>query len=162
MIGIAFLISIFTQFAPQNVWHIQEGPAELSVEFQEINTIKVGSAVIAEGELIGNVSSISPIAATATGLDQENGGYAVRLKITPHHRAILRKGTVALIKTPFSTTRKNPETVLELLIPHDVTSPALIEGDTLVGYSSFQEFWSADFSKRGIDNNAFKLASADA
>ncbi len=176
MIGIALNIWHHSSHLVKGA-HLTDGPAQLSVEFQDIKTgdiktIKIGSPVIAEGELIGNVSAIAPIATdtlpstgttsgATSGLNEKLGGYAVQLKIAPRHRVLLRKGTIALIKTPFSTTRRSPETVLELFIPHDMNSPALSEGATLVGYSSFEEFWSADFSARGIANDAFQLSSTD-
>ena len=160
MIGIYFLVSILTQFAPQNLWLLDQSPSEISVEFQDIKNMKIGAAVLAEGELIGSVSEINTLDKSSTGLPTAALGkdsFEVKIKIAPHHRALLKRGTIALIKTPYSISRSTPEIVVELLIPQNASSPNLRDGEILVGYSSFEEFWSADFSKRGIDNNAFQI-----
>ncbi|MCB0322801.1 MAG: hypothetical protein KDD69_04475 [Bdellovibrionales bacterium] len=166
MIGIYLLVTLFTQFSPQHLWVVESGPTEVSVEFEQLNGIKIGSPVLAEGQLIGNVSRISPIpfgrrgSATVTGITlkgPKDEAFVVSVKIAPHHRGLLRKGTVALIKSPLSTSRVAPEAVVELLLPVGHSEPVLKDGASIVGYSSFEEFWSADFSARGVEAGVFNL-----
>lgn len=161
MIGIYLLVTLFTQLAPQNLWMMESGPAEVAVEFENISGLKIGSAVLAEGRLIGNVASIAPISDSTTGIklaSDDSRAYRVGVKLSPHHRTLIRRGTIALIKSPLSTARVAPEAVIELLIPSDQGAPMLESGERIVGYSSFEEFWSADFSARGLSASSFELS----
>lgn len=152
MIGIYLLVTIFTQFSPQNLWMV-EAPAEISVEFERLNGVQIGAPVLVDGQLIGSVSSIvNKESATQAGITS----VSVQLKIAPRHRTLVRRGTIALLKHPMSTSRVHAETVLELLLPNSPNQPLLGQNDAIVGYSSFEEFWSADFTRRGIDEHAFE------
>ena len=116
--------------------------AEIAVQFNKANVISVGAPVVAEGELIGAVSSISSIENKAEQkLNKES--CEVKVKIAPRHRELIRRGTVALIASPVSTARVRLETVIELLLPRSHDAPALREGDSIVGYSSYEDYWSA-------------------
>ena len=164
MIGIYLLFSIITQFSPQNIWALADsGPAEVSVEFERLNGIKVGAPVLAEGQLIGTVSRISNLdpAAATTGIQtvaSKSSAFEVSVKISPRHRGLLRQGTIALIKSPLSASRVHPETVVELLLPTNSNRPVLQPGAHIAGYSSFEEFWSADLTMRGGDDHAFEIS----
>ena len=141
MLRIYLIVSIFSQFFPadsaRNSWSEivgNLGPSQISVSFQEHPEINVGSPVLAEGQLIGKVNSINPAG---------TGTFSVEVKIAPNQRMLLRQGTIALISSPLSASRLAPETVVELLLPSDTAAPVLAEGETIVGYSSFEQFWSA-------------------
>jgi hypothetical protein len=166
MIGIYLLITIFGQISSQNPLLAPDlGPAEVTVAFQKLSGISVGTPVVAEGELIGTVSSVSSTNKRAeaagsaaseknTVSDASNPGnssppYEVHVKIAPRHRNLIRHGTVALIASPLSTTRVQLETVVELLIPTSADSPLHQDGDLIRGYSSYEEFWSAGVNGKG-------------
>lgn len=160
MIGIYLLVTIFTQLSPQDFWLApNNGPTELSVKFEKIPGIKVGTPVLAEGQLVGSVVKISSanssaddnkevkVTQVADNSVKSSQAYRLQVKIAPRHRALLRKGTIALIASPLSTARVQPESVVELLIPIN-SAPVLKEGEAIKGFSSYEEFWSAGIGKR--------------
>jgi hypothetical protein len=166
MIGIYLLITILGQISSQNPLLASDlGPAEVTVAFQKLSGISIGTPVVAEGELIGTVSSVSSTnkRAEAAGSpapqedsvsDASHPGsgsqpFEVRVKIAPRHRNLIRHGTVALIASPLSTTRVQLETVVELLIPTSADSPLHQDGDLIKGFSSYEEFWSAGVVGKG-------------
>ncbi len=164
MLNLVFLLAFFTQLSPSNLAGFSSlGPTEFSVEFPKLNGIQVGAPVVLQGQLVGTVAGISSLAEgeSVTGLSREvrdDGGYAITVRISPQHRGLIRKGTVALIKSPLSAARVKPEVVVELLLSPKANSPVLKAGDHIVGYSSFEEFWSADLSQRGLANDVFNVS----
>jgi hypothetical protein len=151
MIAIYFLISIFTQFSPQNIWlPAHTGPSKVVAHFEELQGINRGSAVLLDGHLIGQVSSI-----TAKNPNSDEN-FAVDLSIAPNYRALLKQGTIALIKSPLTFNRTNPQSVIELLVPDEKEASLLSEGAKIIGFSSFQKFWSADLSSYGVPEKAFE------
>jgi hypothetical protein len=164
MLNLVFLLAFFTQLSPSNLAGFSSlGPAEFSVEFPKLNGIQVGAPVVLQGQLIGTVANISSLAEgeSLTGLNKQmddEAGYAIKVRITPQHRGLIRKGTVALIKSPLSAARVKPEVVVEFLLSPKTNSPVLKAGDHIVGYSSFEEFWSADLSQRGLPNDVFSIS----
>ena len=165
MVGIYLLVAVFTQFSPSNLNifpALSAGPSEVAVEFDELNGIRLGSAVIAEGQLIGVVSNISSVGSELSSENQPDLGnnptsYQLTVRIAPSYRNLLRRGTVALIASPLSRTRVRPETVVEFMLPLP-PQPILKNGESIVGYSSYREFWSADLTKAGLQKDAFQLA----
>jgi ABC-type transporter Mla subunit MlaD len=151
MIAIYFLISIFTLFSPQNIWlPAHTGPSQVVAHFEDLQGISRGAAVLLDGHLIGQVSSIK---SQNSDLDEK---FAVALSIAPNYRALLKQGTIALIKSPLSFSRTRPEPVIELLVPKERNSSLLSEGAKITGFSSFQKFWSADLSSYGVPEKAFE------
>ena len=157
MLGLFFYVSVFAQIGSQVIAFFPvKGPSEIEVEFEKLSGIAIGAPVLAEGQLVGNVSEIQVQtpevgsgAALADKYRANNPFYTVKVKIAPPHRNLLRQGTIALLLSPISATRSRPETVVELLFP-GVNSklPVLQDGDRIIGFSSYEDFWSADFTKR--------------
>ena len=180
MLGIYLLVSIFTQLTPQNLLALEsvvpvvnsipkEADAarlapgeEIAIEFRSLNGLKVGSAVLYEGKLVGEVSAISAHRNSVTGIDMSDPqaqAFEVKARLT-QEGVRLKYGAVALIKAPFSPLQKSPKAVVEFLQPLDSVrnTPSKQMLRTLVGYSSFHEFWTADLSRRGIDERSFQLS----
>ena len=146
MLGFYLLVTFFAQIALPStpVVASDANPVQVSVNFEKLNGVTVGSPVIADGQLIGNVSTIvsgdSKLAGKNKRSDSSDNSYLVQLKISPAHRALLRKGTVGLINAPLCNLRNSPDAVVELIIPSTNSAP-LMDGEKIRGYSSFVDFW---------------------
>ena len=153
MIGIYLLVTIFTQLSPNDlIFASLNGPAQVSVKFERIPGIKVGSPVLNEGQLIGTVMSINRAATNrkenaAAKAGQKEQPCSLKVQIEPRHRSLLRKGTIALIASPLSNARVQTAPVVELLVPV-INAPALQEGEVIRGYASYEEFWSAGLVRK--------------
>ena len=157
MIGIYVLVSLLCHFGPQTYFPSSlasspEADVFLSAQFGRIDGIKIGSAVLAEGQRVGTVAQIqereaarrtSDQRASKTGSDEK---VLVQLKISPEHRAMLREGTVALLASPLSAAKTQGHTIVELLLPERSSAPVLKDGANISGFSSYKEFWSAETS----------------
>ncbi len=150
MIGIYLLVSIFTQFPSTFVWGspftfpsipVEETKIEISVTFDQLNGLTIGSPVLVNGHQVGTVSRIDY--ATVEGENTEPQSYNVALNISAASEAALLTDSVALQASPMSASRLDPETVVELVSLPGATGRALNGGETLTGYSSLEQFWSA-------------------
>ena len=133
------------------------GTSRLSVSFEKLNGIKVGAPVVVDGQLVGTVSKINQPGVNATddsklqknddkkAEETKSSKVNVELSISEEHRELVRKGTVALIAAPASTThaQKSRSSVVELIVPAATNVPVAEEGENLLGFSSFEHFWSA-------------------
>ena len=153
MIGVYILIAIFGQFSPANFWSMLDtNPSQFELSFRSGKVIQIGAPVLAEGELIGKVSAIGLMTSDAepnlqAKRSKRRESYEVVLRIAPHFRPVLRRGTVALIASPLSTTRVKPETVVELIVPPGKKQPPIANGEEIKGYSSYEEFWHSGFQE---------------
>jgi len=154
MVQLLAFMTVLIKFAPASLgFYALSGPDYLSVSFEKLNGVKVGAAVVTEGQLVGAVSDIRipESSESKTSITR----YEVLLKITPRHRQLIRKGTVALIASQLTAMNTQPETVVELLVPRSERLPVLRSGEKILGYSSYEEFWSSDFTKLGMEASLF-------
>ncbi|MFN8390516.1 MAG: MlaD family protein [Bdellovibrionota bacterium] len=141
MLGIYLLVTIFAQFSPNFFWAAPTAsePIEVNVSFDELNGVRVGTTVVADGHVVGTVSKI----------DFKGEGnakvkpYDVAVKITPQFGLGFHQGTVALQASLMSVSRVHPEPVVELLYPPGESSALLASGGRIKGYSSLEQFWSS-------------------
>jgi hypothetical protein len=142
MVGIYLIVTLFAQLAHAGSFSLDTlgEPAEVAVDVNQLNGVKVGTPVFVAGNLVGNVSRVAP------GAEKEGpSSYTLGLKISPKFRSQLRVGTIALIGSTLATSRVEPEVVVELFIPPHV-SEQLPGGSRIVGYTSYEQFWSHGFN----------------
>jgi hypothetical protein len=159
MVALYFLVSLFSHFSPQNAFlPIHNGPSKVIVEFADLKGISVGSAVLLDGHLVGKVNSVidSNIGDLQTAAELSPSTFSVSLSIAPSYRSLIRRGTVALIKSPLTFKSDSPRPVVELLIPKESSQAVLDDGEKIFGFSSFEEFWTADLSKLGLPQGSFE------
>jgi len=126
---------------------INQNSANFSVIFPGLNGIKVGDPVVVEGQLVGTVGKIETILSNNNASNNIRGKniaekYLVDISISTAFKNLVKEGSVALITSPLSTVGAQPENVVELFLPRNNTT-ALAEGAKIVGYSSFEAYWSA-------------------
>jgi len=161
MIAVYFLISVFTQFSPQNFWlPVNDGPSEVLVDFADVKGVSVGAAVLLDGHLIGKVNSVEGGDEVEDSSNQimQSSNFTVSLSIAPTYRNLIKQGTIALIKSPLTFKSNAPRSVVELLIPEKKSNELLINGSRIFGFSSYQEFWSADLSDLGLPEGSFEAS----
>ena len=146
MIGIYLLVSIFTQFPSTFVWGspfsfpsipVEDKKVEISVTFDQLNGLTIGSPVLVNGHQVGSVSRID------YGDSAEAQSFNVAMTISSISDATVVSDSVALQASPMSASRLDPETVVELVSLPGAKGRALEGGETLTGFSSLEQFWSA-------------------
>ena len=149
MIGIYLLVTLFSQFSTQSLTSAftnqSQTPQVVSVSFTEVKGIQVGAPVVAKGQLIGNVTRITPKRKSDVALDAKGNsksGFFVEVAVSPVFRAAIRRSTVALLANPLNSSDK-PKTVLEFLTPPSDDNSPLTTDDKIQGFSSYEEFWSS-------------------
>ena len=149
MIGIYLLVTLFSQFSTQSLTSAftnqTQTPQVVSVSFTEVKGIQVGAPVVAKGQLIGNVTRITPKRKSDVALDAKGNsksGFFVEVAVSPVFRAAIRRSTVALLANPLNSSDK-PKTVLEFLTPPSDDNAPLTTDDKIQGFSSYEEFWSS-------------------
>ncbi len=149
MIGIYLLVTLFSQFSTQSLTSAftnqTQTPQVVSVSFTEVKGIQVGAPVVAKGQLIGNVTRITPKRKSDVALDAKGNsksGFFVEVAVSPVFRAAIRRSTVALLANPLNSSDK-PKTVLEFLTPPSDDNSPLTTDDKIQGFSSYEEFWSS-------------------
>ena len=153
MIGIYLLVTLFSQFSTQSLTAAftnqaqaaEQAPQVVSVSFTEVKGIQVGAPVVAKGQLIGNVTRITPKRKSDVALDAKGNsksGFFVEVAVSPVYRAAIRRSTVALLANPLNSSDK-PKTVLEFLTPPSDDNAPLTTDDKIQGFSSYEEFWSS-------------------
>lgn len=133
----------------------------LTISFDQLNGIKVGTPVIAAGQAVGAVDEILPGGGHSSSPRDANrsssrstlpakGGhdyrgkhdYKVVVSINQSVDSNVKEGTVALIASPLSTQISFKESVIELLPSRDTNGRPLKDGHSVTGYSSFEKFWA--------------------
>jgi len=149
MIGIYLLISIITQFPSTFVWGspfsypsipMEDKKVEISVTFDQLNGLTIGSPVLVNGHQVGEVSRIDFHDAA------ETESFNVAMTISSVSDASVLTDSVALQASPMSASRLDPKTVVELVSMPGAKGRALEGGETLTGFSSLEQFWSAGVS----------------
>ncbi len=113
---------------------VKQPKAVVSVSFDEINSLKIGSPVIVNGKVVGEVSKI-------TKKTESTNKEAVNVEL--NISASVSSSTIALQSTPTLANKNKPEAIVELLsLPiSSITNQKTAEH--LKGFSSFEKFWSA-------------------
>ena len=152
MLGIYILITIFSQLSAGNLWLDAQPPTKIMASVEKLNGLTEGAEVISEGKVVGKVTAI-------TGEDSGRQ-FEVDLEISSKYSRFLKDGTVALILPKLTSQKELSTSVVKLLVPptSDLTADTLKDGQSIIGYSSFVEFWSADFSKEGQKSNLFQAS----
>lgn len=150
MLGIYLIVTVLSHLAPQSYWTLpQQGPSEIAVEFKKTNTLKAGTPVLFEGQVIGSVAGVQSddeleLANINSQLSSNITSRSIKLKISGKHRNLIKQGTIALLSSPLSVARNQSNKVVELIIPPGKQKEVLKEGDSVSGFSSYEEFWSND------------------
>ena len=166
MASIYLLVTLISQFSPQNIMQggvfslAPAGPEKVSVEFEELSGIQIKSPVVAAGDVVGFVSKISVVA--GENPEAEARSFQVEVELLPEHRSHILHGTVGLLST-LSSNNTNVDgearsrTVIELMLPPTNFGRSLETGARIVGYTSYEKFWSADLGKAGIEEDLFQV-----
>jgi len=124
------------------------------VNVDELGGVVVGSKVRVAGQSVGVVSAIVKSAGKSAGKFSEH--YQLELNIESQHAALVTTGTVALVTSPLILGQGQLGTVVDLMVPVAGSGQLLTSGTRIPGYTSYEKFWSADFSKLGIGSKAFQ------
>jgi hypothetical protein len=156
MLGIYLLVTIFAQFSPtifspDIFWStpMLTQPLEVTVNFDELNDIRVGTPVLSDGHIVGSVSKISYPDTSysdrtySNRATPDNDNFQVGVTITPPTGLPFHQGIVALQTSLMSVTKSSPETVVELLFLPGADSHTLQGGSSISGFSSMEKFWTA-------------------
>lgn len=128
--------SFFADIAPANLMALEslvkQPQTTISVSFDEVNSLKIGSPVISNGIIVGEVSKISNDSKT-------NAPVTVEMNV----RGNIANNTVALESKPTLASKSKPEAIVELLsLPISSVSNKK-QSQQIKGFSSFEKFWSA-------------------
>ena len=152
MIGIYLLVSIFAQFSPTAGWFTPttavptvSAAISVTVSFDQLNGVKLGTPVLSDGRRIGAVTKIKgPIDSGSRAAAR----YQVEVSVTQSFGLSLHRGTVALQTAPMSVSRMKPVTVVELMFLPGENPAELARGEPIAGFSSLEKFWSAGIRRR--------------
>lgn len=113
---------------------VRQPKTTVSVKFDEVNSLKIGSPVIVNGMIVGEVSKIIKEA-------ESNNKETINVELNVS--ANISSSTIALQSTPTLASKNKPEAIVELLsLPiSSITSKKTQE--YIKGFSSFEKFWSA-------------------
>ncbi len=147
MLGIYLLVTLITQFSPHNlIASLGVSEKVVTIEFEKLNGLSVGSPVLFEGRAIGNVTKIDRgNCSLEPSLHEEESSncFRVETKIIHNVNTAVNKETIALITSPLMPDQSRRDSVVELIPSEDQTSS--IEKDVhLVGFSSFLQFWTSE------------------
>ena len=153
MLSIYILSQLLYLLSPQHVAPLftdeilpHQQAQTITVSFDQLDCVVVGNPVLSQGVQVGSVASVNA----------ENGKFNVVLELK--NSLQLSSDTVALIQYPLSNVAESSRTVVELLPPNNgLKQKTLVKGESLVGYSSFEAFWSADLKKKGVAPGAFRV-----
>lgn len=105
----------------------------VSVSFDEINSLKIGSPVIVNGIVVGEVSKIN----------KENSKSEKAINVELNVSANINSSTIALQSTPTLASKSKPEAIIELLSLPISSIKTKRTAESIKGFSSFEKFWSA-------------------
>lgn len=105
----------------------------VSVSFDEINSLKIGSPVIVNGIVVGEVSKINK--------EESKSEKAINVELNVS--ANINSSTIALQSTPTLASKSKPEAIIELLSLPISSIKAKKTAESIKGFSSFEKFWSA-------------------
>lgn len=165
---------------------IQPGPSQMIIRFEKLHSLEVGDPVLVKGQPIGIVESITTLQVERSLSENtfpESGiskvktnnnlnhrqqkkasanlpPCAVQIQISSASRDLLKQGTVALLSSHASTTsaKRKYQLVIELFSPTADHSALLPDGTQISGYSSYEDFWSSNASKDGLEAGGEALA----
>lgn len=130
--------SLLADISPKSLFALEalapQPKTVISVSFDEVASLKIGSPVIANGFVVGEVSKITK-EAESKNKNSVNVELNVNAKVT--------SSTVALQSTPTLASKSKPEAIVELLsLPISGISTKKASAH-IKGFSSFEKFWSA-------------------
>ena len=144
MFGFYLFIAIFADLSrvglkPQSV--IAHSPVEskvnVSVTFNELNDIKVGTPVFAKGEVIGKVEKIEK----TVSKNKQQKATVTKFNVALSLKNTVSQSAIILQSTPASSQNIKPKTFLELLNLPSQSIKTISEGQQLLGFSSYEDFW---------------------
>jgi ABC-type transporter Mla subunit MlaD len=160
---------------------VADSSASVRIQFDHMDGVRVGTPVFHNGKKVGSVSQVA-LRERGNREQGKNGGFDVLVRLDPESAITLKKGTVAVVSFPSpaannstavitkkaskvaaekkSKAAKSKPTVLtksclELFIPSK-SKDSLSSDESVTGYSSYEEFWSAKVQQK---SNRFKRVS---